>query len=510
MCFSSVIARKSLLVMATNFSAGLLNYFALFLIARYYEFPKFALGVISFAFGFVALFNMIPNLGFPTAHIKRVSEGKDIAKCNATFFSLRLLLTLAMIILVFASIAIWKYVLHRGFETDVQENAVYIMLAYFILLALSKNFTITYRAKMEVALAQFPFFAEAVARTIATAFLVFMNYSIIWLVYTYVVGGIAFFVTSIIFFRYPIGKVERDYISSYIKFALPLSIVSVSSIIMTNIDKVFIQLFWGYNQGADYFSIVRFSWYINNVTVAFGMLLLPAMSAMYAANRKKEMGEMVRRAERYMSMIIMPIIFFMIFFPKQIIYIFLSKKFYTAIPIMQILPLFALFNALERPYQTRLLGMNLPNFARNRMLLMVGINVLLNLLLIPKDIRSFNIKLAGMAGMGAAIATVVAYFAGLLYTRIVIYRMDGTGMNVSVVKHFVASIAMGAAAGYTARFFLIQRWYELMAFAVLAMLIYLFFLILLKEFDREDWNLFMDTINPFKMISYIKEEIRKK
>jgi len=159
--FPFVIARKSLLVMATNFSSEFLNYFTLFLIARYYSLPKFALGVIGFAYGFVALFSMIPNMRLPNAHIKRVSEGKDMEKCNGTFFSLRLLLTGAMAFIIFASIEIWKHVLNRGFETPTQESAIYVMLAYFILLALSKNFTLTCRAKMEIALSHLLLFMEA-------------------------------------------------------------------------------------------------------------------------------------------------------------------------------------------------------------------------------------------------------------------------------------------------------------------------------------------------------------
>ncbi|RLF62690.1 MAG: hypothetical protein DRN33_05310 [Thermoplasmata archaeon] len=115
-----MIARKSALVMATNFSAGLLNYAAIFLIARYYAFPKFALGLISFTYGFVALLSVIPKMGLPQAHIKRISEGKDIGKCNGTFFSLRLALTAAMVVLTFLSLFVWKYVMHRGFESPVQ------------------------------------------------------------------------------------------------------------------------------------------------------------------------------------------------------------------------------------------------------------------------------------------------------------------------------------------------------------------------------------------------------
>jgi len=502
-----MIARKSALVVATNFSAGLLNYAAIFLIARHYAFPKFALGLISFTYGFVALLRILPNMGLPQAHIKRISEGKDIEHCNGTFFSIRLILTGIMVAVTFLSIFVWKYVMHRGFESPIQENAVYVMLAYFVILLLAKNFTLTYRAKMEIALAQFPFFIEAMARTVATALFVFLGYDVLWIVYTYVIGGFAFFLSSIYFFREPVGKPSREYASIYIKFAIPLAIVSVSFILMTNIDKVLIQLFWGYDQGADYFSVVRIARYINNITVAFGMLLLPTMSAMYAKKKIGEMKEIVLQAERYMSMIIMPAIFILIFLAKPIIYILLSKEFYTAIPILQTLPLFALFDTLEKPYQTKLLGMNLPNFARNRMLLMVGVNVVLNIILIPKDIRSIGVHLFGLAGTGAAIATTIAYFVGLLYTRMVVYRMDRIGFNFSVAKHAIGAITMGVAIGYINKFYTVGRWYDLAAISIVGLAIYLGILIVIREFKKEDFELFMDTLNVKKMFGYIKEEM---
>jgi len=502
-----VIARKSALVVATNSLAGLLNYVALYLIARYYVFPKFALGLLNFAIGFVALFNLISNLGFPTAHIKRVSEGKDIGKCNAAFFSIRLILTFIMIIAVFASIFVWKYVIGRGFETPEQEKAVYVMLAYYILLALAQNFRITYRAKMEIALAQLPIFIEAVARTVATAYFVFNEYDAIWIVYSYVIGGLALFASAALFFREPIDKPTREYFSSYLRFAIPISLVSISFIIMTNLDKVLIQLFWGYEQGADYFSVVRISRYINNITVAFGMLLLPTMSAMYVGNKVDEMKGMAMKAERYISMILMPVVFLLIFLAKPTIYILLTKKFYTAIPIMQILPLFALFDALERPYQTKLLGMDMPKLARNRMLIMLGINVVLNFLLIPRDIKSLGIKLAGLAGTGAAIATVIAYFAGLVYTRFITYKISGIGINVSVLKHFFAAVLAGMAANYINKFYTVARWYDLVAIFAIGLAIYVVILTAIKEFRRDDFNLFIDTVNPKKMLTYMKEEI---
>ncbi len=506
-----VIARKSALVVLTNGLTGIINYATLYAIARFYVFPKFAIGLLNFSIGFAAIFSIISNLGFPQTHIKRVSEGKDIGKCNGTFFTIRLILILLMTASLFLSIYIWKNVLHHGFQSDLQEIAVYIMLSYYILLALSQNFIVTYRAKKEIAISQLPFVFEAGARMIATLYFVFMNYSPIYIVYTYIIGGFTLFLISFYFFREPIDKPSKEFFISYLKFAIPVSLTSISYILMTNIDKVLIQLFWSYNQGADYFAVVRLSRYINNITLSFGMLLLPTISYMATMNKNNEAKELSLKAERYVSMILMPVVFIMIFLAKPLIHIMLTDKFYTAIPILQILPLFALLDALERPYGTQLLGLDMPKFSRNRMLLMLSINVILNILLIPRDIKSLNLRLAGLAGEGAAIATVVAYLAGLVYTRIVIYRLNGTGFNFAVIKHLVAAVISGMASNYIfTEFYSISRWYELVFAGLVGISIYIAILALIREFRKEDMELFLDTANPLKMFSYIKEEIKGK
>ena len=48
----------------------------IFFVARYMG-PE-PLGLISFGTAYVTLFLIISNLGFDTAHVKRVSEGKDL------------------------------------------------------------------------------------------------------------------------------------------------------------------------------------------------------------------------------------------------------------------------------------------------------------------------------------------------------------------------------------------------------------------------------------------------
>ena len=505
-----MIARKSALIVTINLVNGLLGFFALFLIARFMKTPDFALGVVSFAYSFVGLFAIFSQLGFERAHIKRVSEGKNLETCIGTFATIKITLIFLMTFILFSTIYIWKNVLNRGFETPTHETAVYIMLIYFVLWSLTQIFITTYRAKKEIAKAQIPMLFETVGRVAATVFVIIRGYGVIALACTYVVGEITVLLTAIIFFKgYSFKRPSIKYFKSYIKFALPLIIVVASTKIMINIDKVLIQLFWSATEGGNYFAIFRLSKFLDTATVAIGMLLFPTISELYAKNDIKGIKKLSYISECYLSMIVFPIVFFMIFLAKPIIHILLSNKFYAAVPILQILPLFALLKALEQPYQMKLLGMNLPHFVRNRVLLMVTTNIILNILLIPRDLHTLgDIKLFGMGPVGAAIATVISYALGLAYTRIVVWRISGITMNKRILLHAIAATIMSTLLYYLTNILPINRWYELLFMGILGLGIYIGIMILFREFTKKEFELFTDTLNIKKMIKYIKDELR--
>lgn len=491
-----------------------MGYAAIFLVARYMDAPDYSLGIVSFAYGFVALFSIFSNLGVDRAHIKRVSEGKNLNQCMGSFASIKIILTVLMTILLVSSILIWKHFVGRGFESPQHETAVYIMLIYFILWSITQIFLITFRAKKEIAKAQIPMFFETLGRVGATVFIVFNGYGAIALAWTYVVGEIFVLLTTLIMFRgykIKLQKPTREFLNLYISFALPMAIVVASTKVMTNIDKVLIQLFWNATEGGNYFAIYRLSRFIDMATVAIGMLLFPTISALYVKKNINQIKELAYKSERYLSMFIFPIVFFMIFMAEPVIHIMLSNKFYPAIPILQILPLFALLDALERPYQMKLLGMNLPHFTRNRVLLMVAVNVILNIILIPKDIQSLGINLFGLGAMGAAIATVSAYLIGLLYTRIIVWRISNITVNLRILLHLFAASVMGLViTALNEYIYEINRWYELAFFGLLGIGIYLGILYLIREFTKDDFELFIDTLNIKKMFRYIFEEVRSK
>jgi len=504
-----MIARKSALIIAIQLINGMIGYVGLKFIAIYME--PWQYGVVGFAYGFVALFSIFGKLGFDQAHIKKVSEGKDLGECIATFAVIKLFLAGLMASVVMLSIIVWKYVIGRGFESPLHEQAIYVMLAYFALATLTQSMISTFNARKEIAKAQLTLFAYTLVRITATIFVAFYGLGVLALAYAYVLGEIFHFILALWFFRgYPISKPSLPYLKDYIVFAMPMAIASASYIIMTNIDKVFIQLFWSAAQVGEYFAVFNLSRFLILFASAVGILLFPTISEYNSKNNMEGIRRLTLESERYLSMIVFPIIIAMVILAEPIIHILLSNRYYPAIPVLQILPLFILLEVLARPYQSQLQGMNMPEITRNRVFIMMIVNVLLNLVLIPKDIKSVGVKLAGLGSEGAAIATVISYFIGLIYIRLIAWKKTGIKGNYRILLHAAAAAIMGYILWNIENVVRIARWYELLGVAALGIGLYFAILFVMREFKKEDFELFMDTLNVKKMLGYIKDEMKGK
>ncbi|PJB21789.1 MAG: flippase, partial [Euryarchaeota archaeon CG_4_9_14_3_um_filter_38_12] len=81
-----MIARKSMLIILTNGVNAVIGLVGLSLLAKFWgNFAPTALGIVAFAMSFLGMFAFISDLGFSGAHVKRISEGKDLGKCIGTY-----------------------------------------------------------------------------------------------------------------------------------------------------------------------------------------------------------------------------------------------------------------------------------------------------------------------------------------------------------------------------------------------------------------------------------------
>lgn len=208
-------------------------------------------------------------------------------------------------------------------------------------------------------------------------------------------------------------------------------------------------------------------------------------------------------------MITFPMVFGIVALAEPAINILLSASFNPALPVFRILPFYALINALTIPYTSQLLGINKPKLVRNRILIMVILNLVLNIILIPRDIKSLGLTLMGLSATGAAIATVVSYTAGYIQIRIVSMKLSRIKFNFRLLLHLFSASVMGIILYWISVNIAIERWYELFAVGLLGLGIYFGILYLLKEFTRNDYNFMIDTLNIRKMWDHIVKEIKK-
>jgi O-antigen/teichoic acid export membrane protein len=125
-----VLSRKSALIYANQVIGAILGSVSLLAIARFMG--PHGLGMVGFGLGMVGTFSFIADLGFSAAHVKRVSEGKPLARCMGLFIWIKLVLAIALVVTVVGAMLVWKYILGRGLESVEHEYMVYIMLIYYV------------------------------------------------------------------------------------------------------------------------------------------------------------------------------------------------------------------------------------------------------------------------------------------------------------------------------------------------------------------------------------------
>lgn len=535
-----MIARKGFLIASTRIFVRFLGWIGLVVLAKMWgNFAPEAMGIIGFAMSFLALFSIIGNLGFDKAHVKRVSEGKDLGRCIGTFITIKLLLTALMIILIIGSIFVWTTFFNGGFTDATTVSVIFVFILYYVVFNLSHIFTYTFEGKGEMAKRQLSEIFEGIVKTPSTLLVVIAGVSIAgvsipalfeWpsilgilqdfiarhpvgsLAMTYVFGAAGITIVGILLMRsYPVKKPTKAYMHSYFVFALPMIITSVISVISTNIDKITIGYFWDATEVGYYFTVQQVTIFIQLISSSLSFILFPTLSSYHSGNKIDLIKKTIRYAERHISMILIPPVFFILIYSESIIKIMLSASFLPATSVMIVLAFFKLFSGLNVPYVALLSGINKPQLIAKNTFFVCTSNVVLNLIFVPKEgiLSSYGIQ----GALGAAVATILSTFIGLIRLRYIAYKTIGfKGFPVFLIKHFIAGILMSISLFLINSYILqgiIFRWYLLLLMSLLGLGIYLLILYLIKEFTKEDFWFYLDVINMKKMIKYIRGEIKR-
>ncbi|MEM3513093.1 MAG: oligosaccharide flippase family protein, partial [Thermoplasmata archaeon] len=142
-----MLARKTVFVILKEGIAGTLGFITLFFVARFMGAEP--LGVASFALAFVNVFNIIADMGFNSAHVKRVSEKIDTNNCIAVYIRFKIILTISALGILIGFLALLE-VFHINFYDSTYPEVIYIMIGYFMIVQIMSIPKYTYDAKLQI------------------------------------------------------------------------------------------------------------------------------------------------------------------------------------------------------------------------------------------------------------------------------------------------------------------------------------------------------------------------
>ena len=483
-----------------------LGFVSLFFVARLMGAE--ALGLVAFATSYIALFQSFSDLGYGTAHIKRVSEGKDLGICNGTYFTVKIALTVLMCTIVVLSIVIPKYFLKTGNFSSPKEIVIYIVLFSVFISNIAMMFNVTFSARKEVAKQSTGELYSKAGTVIFKVTVALTGLGVFWLAGASVFGAVIWLMVMVYYFRNcPIKKPDKEYFKSYTKFAVPVIFIGFLSKYAEHLDKVMIGYFSTMVEVGKYAAGQRIAMMLLIFITSATGLIFPTISQLHANGEINKIKTLSNKVERFFSMFFFPIAVLITIYATDICNVLLGSEFTTITPqILSILIWFLLVSALMQPYSLQLVSTNHAKLAAKISFLYLGLNILFNFIFIPESL--FDIKMLGMGAKGAAIATLSSVIIGSVIYRIYAFKITGSKPNPVVLKHAAAAFIMGLLLFEIDSFFPNRSLFILPVFVIPGLAIYFVILMILKEISRSDVNYLLSFANLKSIKKYAKEEIK--
>jgi len=498
------IIRKSALVFLNNIAGLFLGYVSFLIIAR--NMGKEVLGIIGFALGFIGLFFSLGDLNLSAAHIKRISEGKDLGKCIGTYLFLKIILIVIMVVTVQFGIVIWEKIEKLKLIIPTQKAILQIILVYFTVRLISSVIEVTFLARKEIGKAAISIFTLNSVRCLATILVVLLGCGVLAIAGTYVLAAVVSLLIGLCLFRgYPISKPNFSYLKNYWHFSAPLAISSILFMVDTNLPLILIYFFWSAGETGLFFAAVRVVLPIFALGRAIHILIFPTISSLYSQGRIDSIRRLSRQAERLISLISSPLVIFIIFFSQPIIIFLLGENFLPISSMLKILVLDAFLYIITVPYFLQFRGTEHTKTDMKINVVKSIVLITLNLIFIPASLAGY--KLLGLKSLGASLSILVTSLFGFLITLILVRRLTKTRTAGKFLIHLIASSFSFGVIYLITKNLRYNVFIYLLVSGSLGLLLYLFLLFIIKELRKEDIMLLRQALNPRAMSAYLRSEI---
>jgi O-antigen/teichoic acid export membrane protein len=495
-----LFGRKSALVYVSLISSLALQLVAMLLLTRMY--PPDVYGAISWTMSFVLIFDCIANLGLHNAHIKRVSEGKDLADCVSTFAALKLALMAVMAGVVLLSTFTFITVTGHALTSDTLSLIV-IFLVYQMMYDLVVIFLLTFSAREEMAKGSLVTLLDPLVRIPFILILAFAGADVVQLALTYVLGSSAVLIAGLLLWRREKVRWKRPTLyRSYLAFAAPAAIVIIMEYVNNNIDKLLVGGAGTPDQVAYYSSAKYLMSGLGALGIAVYMNSFPSFSRRRSEGRGSEITADTRMVERYVSFIATPVVVVLILFPEALAVFLFSTSYAPAAEAMRYLSIATLVVILNQVYLARIMAMDKAKVSA--LLLTVDVAVSLTLM-----VTFMGTGWVGAPYVAAAVALAITSFVTMALTRLAVRALSKEAMNWRMLLHAGAAVLTLLALAGLSQFVSFTTFPMFLVAVALSYLVFEGMMLAIGELRRRDIEYIYQAANVKGILAYVSSEFRR-
>ncbi len=496
------MGRKSFLIMGSNVLAAMIGFVALTTMTRY---VGDAYGSLMWAMAFAATFNAISDLGFSSANVKRISEGQDVNDCFSTFIIVKMALTAVMMTATIGFFLVYIFVLGNQIYTA-SIYTLLLFVLYWGLCNMSGVFTSLFKARKEISKSESIHLIDPLLRAPVIVIFALQGASATYLALAYVLGAMAMVLVGILLLRRSgIRFVRPTLFRNYLRFALPLSGIVFLSALLVNLDVLLLGFFWNATEVGYFASSYKLLELVLTFGAAINTLLFPSISEWHALGDMERIRDISSEAQRFISMLAMPIAVFLFIFAYPVAGIVFGDGFVGAGGPLTVMSLMLYIILIMGVQSQVIIGCNRPDLTAKTQIVVLGMRVMLLIVFVPTSF--FGIPMLELKAAGAAMAGLVSWIAYAVIVEMFTRRIAGISIYRGIGLHIIGGGITALAMVSLAQVLPMTGFLTMLFLAAVTMGLFLTMMFIVKELRRNDIRMIANALDPRKMLSYIREEI---
>ena len=461
------IAKNTVALFTAKVVEAVVGFILAILIARMLGVQRY--GQYSFVLALTAIVAIFTDLGYETLLVRDVARYNDKAnKYLVNILVIRFFLSLIIFILLVVSVNL------LDFPADM-KFIVYLFGGNILLVSFARVFKCVY-----IAFERMEYYALVLISIdiIGFSFSIValgLGFGLLTLGYIFLFKGIldvalSFYICRKCFFK-PKFNFDRSFLRATVFIALPMSITSFLTLMYVRLDTLMLTAMKGYD-------VV--GWYNASYNLVLGLkpipqLLMNVMLPIMAANfiqSKGSLKNIYEKTFKYLLILGLPISSGIFFLSGKIIVFFYGSKYIESIVLLQVLAWDVIIMFLVQCISYVLISMDKQNILVVTSGITVGVNFVLNLILIPT-----------YSSFGSGLATIICEFVLLI---ICFYLV-----SVELHTFALASVAIrpAIACGVMGLFLYVFHWLNLAILIAGGALVYFVALYLLRGITKDEMAL---------------------